>query len=159
MSDLREVRLIGFPLALSARSQEHHEELMREFQLLALDPDAAHSVPHRLVLLIEDLTTSYAGFTDAPNAARDAAYERGDEVIDLTYRVPATVGEAALELNRMLDEADDFCRDSGRLLTLAAPADAAALRHWQLTEFAAQLDGAAPTSWAQWLERHPLPVG
>jgi hypothetical protein len=155
---LREVRLVGFPLAVSARAQEHHEELMREFQLLALDPDPGHGVPQRLVTLVEEMTAAYAGFTDAPNAARDAAHDRGEAVVDLTYWVPQAAGDAATRLDRMLDEADEFCRAGDGLLTLAAPAEAAALRHWQLSEFAAQVGGAEPTPWADWLERHPLPV-
>lgn len=159
MNDLHEVRLLGFPLPLSARSQEHHEELIREFQLLALDADTPHTVPRRLVALVEELTTAYAGFSDAPNSARDAAHARGDETIDLTYRVPASVADACANLDAMLEEADDFCREGDRLLTLATPADAAALRHWQLSEFVNQIGGAEPTPWAEWLARHPLPVG
>jgi hypothetical protein len=158
VNDLREVRLLGFPLALHARSVEHHEELMREFQLLALATHAA-DVPQRLVTLVDELTSSFAGFTDAPAAERDAALDRGEDAIDLTYAVPPTAGDAALRLDRMLEEADEYCRAGDRLLTMAAPADAAALRHWQLTEFAAQLDGAEPTPWAEWLTRHPLPAG
>lgn len=159
MTDLHEVRLLGFPLALHARAQEHHEELMREFQLLALDPAPVQTVPRRLVALVDELVNDYAGFTDAVNAERDAAYDRGDESVDLTYVVPRSVADAATRLDEMLDEADEFCRTGDRLLTLAAPAEAVALRHWQLSEFRAQLDGASPTSWSDWLARNPLPVG
>lgn len=159
MTDLHEVRLLGFPLALHSRAQEHHEELMREFQLLALDESPAHTVPRRLVELVDELVNDYAGFTDAPNAERDAALDRGDESVDLTYVVPRAVAGAAARLDEMLDQADEYCRTGDRLLTLAAPADAAALRHWQLSEFCAQIAGAEPTSWSDWLARHPLPVG
>ena len=159
MNDLREVRLLGFPLRLYARAQEHHEELMREFQLLALDPAPSATVPRRLVSLVEELVNDYAGFTDAPNAERDAALDRGEESVDLTYSVPYSVAGAVARLGVVLDEADEYCRDGDRLLTLAAPPDAAALRHWQLSEFTAQLDGAEPTPWSEWLARHPLPVG
>lgn len=158
MSDLHEVRLLGFPLPLHARAQEHHEELMREFQLLALDPEAAQSVPRRLVDLIDDLMRNYSGFTDTPNATRDEALERGEATVDLTYLVPHEVAGAAARLDAMLDEADAFCRDGDRLLTLAAPADATALRHWQLSEFTNQIAGAAPVAWSDWVARHPVPV-
>lgn len=157
MTDLREVRLLGFPLALHARSVEHHEELMREFQLLALSTPAV-DVPQRLITLIDELTSSFSGFTDTPAAERDAALSRGEDTIDLTYAVPASAGEAAARLDSMLDEADEYCRAGDRLLTMAAPADAAALRHWQLSEFAAQVHGAEPTPWAEWLARNPLPA-
>ena len=157
MTELGEVRLLGFPLAVHRRSQEHYEELMREFQLLALATTAA-DVPHRLVRLVEELTTAFAAFTDAPHAVREAARERGDESVDLVYRVPAGVADAAARLDVMLDEADRYCREGDRLLTMAAPADAVALRHWQLSEFSAQVAGAQPTPWSGWLASHPLPA-
>jgi hypothetical protein len=145
--ELREVRLVGFPLRLHARSTEHHEELIREFQLLSLAPESAHTVPARLVALIDELTTAYAGMTVSPNASRDAALARGDESIDLVYAVTPSVAEACARLDVMLDEADRYCREGDRLLTLAAPSDVVALRRWQLAEFVSQLGGAAPTPW------------
>ena len=157
-TDLREVRLVGFPLALHARSVEHHEELMREFQLLAIDPPTSrpdHEVPQRLIGLIDELTQDYAGFSEAPDAERDAAYERGDESIDLTYQVPAGTTDAVVRLDRMLDEADEFCRAGERLLTLATPPDAAAFRKWYLAEFTAQLAGGSPTPWPEYAAAHP----
>jgi hypothetical protein len=62
------------------------------------------------------------------------------------YRVPLAAGEACVELNAMLDEADEFCRE-GDLLTLATPADQVAFRRWFLGEFVEQLGGGAPTPW------------
>jgi hypothetical protein len=144
---LHEVRLVGFPLALHQRSTEHHEELMREFQLLAIDPEPRKDVPRRLVELVADLTRSYGGLTSGTDAARDAAAARGDETVDLTYRIPAAAAEAAVRLDRMLDEADEFCR-ADQLLTLAAPPETVAFRKWYLNEFPAQVAGASPTPWA-----------
>lgn len=145
--ELREVRLIGFPLALHARASEHHAELLREFQLLALDPARGQDVPGRLVELVGELTGDYGRFTDAPEAARDAAAARGDETVDLVFAVPAEAGPACARLEALLDEADAFCRAGDRLLTLAAPPETVALRRWYLGEFRAQLAGAAPTPW------------
>lgn len=144
--ELREVRLIGFPLRLHQRATEHHAELLREFQLLALDAAAARDVPGRLVDLMAELTETYAAGNAAPDAVRDAALARGDDSVDLTYRVPPSAAEACVRLERMLEEADEFCR-ADRLLTLATPEDAAAFRRWYLGEFAAQLAGAPPTPW------------
>ena len=147
---LREVRLIGYPLALHARSTEHHEELMREFQLLAIDPPTStpgHEVPTRLLDLIAELNSQYAGVSEAPDAERDAAAARGDESVDLVYQVPVDVVVACERLDALLDEADEFCRAGERLLTLATPPDAAALRRWYLGEFRRQLEGHAPTPW------------
>ena len=72
--------------------------------------------------------------------------ERGDEEIDLTFRVPAAVAEATVELAAMLNRADDYCRQ-GALLTLATPDDLVAFRRWYLGEFRAQINGARPTPW------------
>lgn len=138
------VRLLGFPLDVHARATEHHEELMREFQLLALDPD--RDVPRRLAALVDELVTSYGSFGISAAAERDAARARGETTVDLTYHVPSGIGDACLRLDRMLDEADDFCR-TDRLLTLAADPDITAFRRWSLRQFAEQIDGAEPTPW------------
>lgn len=144
--ELHDVRLLAFPLRLHRVATEHHAELMREFQLLALDPEPGKEIPVRLVELMADITASYAGVAEAADAQREAAIARGEESIDLTYRVPAEVAEACVRLERMLAEADEFCR-SEQLLTLATPAEAAAFRRWYLREFVAQLAGAEPTPW------------
>ncbi|HVF06069.1 MAG TPA: hypothetical protein VNA20_14605 [Frankiaceae bacterium] len=145
-SELREVRLVAFPLRLHRVATEHHAELMREFQLLAFDDDPRTEVPARLVELIAELNASYAGVAETADAEREAAIARGDESVDLTYRVPPGAAEACERLERMLAEADEFCR-SEQLLTLATPAEAAAFRRWYLREFVAQLSGAEPTPW------------
>jgi hypothetical protein len=151
VTDLVEVRLVGFPLAIFERAREHHAELMREFQLLALD-ETGRNVPRRLVELVDELTASYGGIGVTAEAERDAALARGDESVDLTYHVPASVGEACVRLDAMLDAADAFCR-SETLLTLAAADDEAAFRRWYLAEFPAQLAGAAPTPWPAFARR------
>ena len=144
MSDLHEVRLLGFPIALHARAVEHHEELMREFQLLALGPS---DVPRRLAALVEEMMASYGSIGLAPAADREAARARGEATVDLTYHVPASITDVCLRLDRMLDEADEFCR-TDRLLTLAAEADLVAFRRWTLGQFVAQVGGAEPTPWS-----------
>lgn len=146
MSDLREVRLVAFPLRVHQRATEHHEELMREFQLLAIAESNGDAVPARLVSLIAELTTSYSGVASAADAERDAALARGEDTLDLVYRVPPEAAEACRRLERMLDEADAFCR-AEQLLTLEAPPEAVAFRRWYLREFPAQLAGAEPTPW------------
>ena len=143
---LVEVRLIGFPLQVHQRATEHHEELMREFQLLAIDPPAGKDVPRRLVDLVGELSATYSSTTAPADAVRDAARARGEETVDLTYYVPPEAAEACVRLERMLDEADEFCR-ADQLLTLAAPEEAVAFRRWYLGEFTAQIAGAAPTPW------------
>lgn len=151
MTDMMEVRLLDVSLVDYQRSTEHHDELVREFALInearreAIREGAAE-VPARLLALIDDLTARFAAFSAGPTAALRAALERGDERIDLLYTVPTAVGPAAEELNRLLDEADEFCR-AGDLLTLASPPGTAAFRRWFLDQFGAQIAGAPPTPW------------
>ncbi|MDP9241005.1 MAG: hypothetical protein M3O55_10285, partial [Actinomycetota bacterium] len=115
------VQLLNFPLVDYRRSLEHGTELMREFTLIAMSQrdDESRPLPARLVQLVEALTRDYAGMTDAADAQRDEALEAGLESVDLTYHVPAGVAAASRDLAALLDEADEYCRDGGALLTLA----------------------------------------
>ena len=150
MTALVDVRLVNLSLVAYRRASEHHDELLREFALITEGRrdcgDAAAAVPVRLLALIDDLNARFSAFTAEPTAALRDAVDRGDEHIDLVYRVPADVGPAAEQFNDLLDEADQFCR-AGDLLTLATPPDAAAFRRWFLEEFASQTAGAEPTPW------------
>lgn len=153
MSDhLCEVRLLGFPLPIYAEAQEHHADLMREFSLIALG-EQQHSdptVPVRLLELVNQLTQDFAGATSDADRQRDAALTVGAESVDLTYRVPPAAAEASRALGAILDEADEFCRTGGALLTLATPAEARRFREWYLQEFVDQVAGAAPTPWPEY---------
>lgn len=146
--DLVEIRILGFPLDVWARSSEHFAGLQREFALLSMPGGHGPEVPQRLLDLVASLTDRFATLTAASNDLRDAAAARGDEsVAELVYQVPAAVAEASLELARMLDLADEFCRDGDLLLTLATPPESLAFRRWFLGEFVAQANGMAPLPW------------
>jgi hypothetical protein len=148
-ADLVEVRLLRFPLQLWARAREHHDELMREFALLALSSEPVRDdVPVRLQALIDALGRRYGPAVEASNAERDQAWSRGDTTCDLVYQVPRSARHACLQLSALLDEADRFCRAGDKLLTLAAPPDVLAFRRWYLDEFVRQIDGRDPTPWA-----------
>lgn len=153
--DVVAVRLLELPLRLYERAREHHEELVRELALLTLAPAAhqgghegGHEVPQRLLRLVRELTESYSGTTTAADAVRDAALERGDRQVDLSYEVPRSAAQALRRLRAMLDEADEFCRQGEHLLTLAAAPDVARFRRWYFSEFLRQIEqGLAPTPW------------
>ncbi len=140
------VRLLDFPLAVHKRAQEHHEELIREFALLALSSEGT-DVPVRLRALVEKLTRQYGMSSEAANAVRDAAFDRGEQQVDLEYQVPRSIRAGAEALGALLDEADEYCRTGDRLLTLASPPEAVAFRKWYLAEFNRQLDGQPPIAW------------
>jgi hypothetical protein len=143
------VRLLRFPLQVYVRALEHGNELMREFTLIAMSQAYGDTppLPHRLVQLIEALTHEYSGVTDEADAQRDEAVDAGLESTDLMYLVPPSVGAASRALGALLDEADDYCRQGGTLLTLATPPEAKRFRDWYLGEFTRQVTGAEPIPW------------
>ena len=144
------VRILDLPLAVYCRASEHQDDLVREFTLVALDPDTIESrrtVPESFLALVDAIGRRYAGATSATDAVRDAAIARGADRVDLDYLVPAAVAPVCIELGAMLDLADEFCR-SEHLLTLETPPLARRFRDWFLGEFVAQINGAAPTPWS-----------
>lgn len=154
-----EVRLVRLPLAVQARAQEQHAELMREFALLTLEQPPSgdgHRVPERLLALIENLKQQYAGIGAGAEAEIDAAVQRGDSSVDLVYQVPASVADACDGLAATLDDADAFCRAGKELLTLAAEDDLVAFRHWYLGEFTRQIHGEQPLSWPEYARQQGI---
>jgi anti-sigma B factor antagonist len=150
--ELVEVRLLGLPVAIHDEADQHMQALNREFELIRRSEQDTSIVPHRLQSLIDELDGRFGGFGDEPSAALAAAVERGDKAIDLTYRLPAPVGEAARSLGELLDEADAYCQAGEHLLTLVTPPECLRYRHWFLREFERQAQGLDPTPWAAFLE-------
>ncbi|MHB2023344.1 MAG: hypothetical protein ACYCO3_08450 [Mycobacteriales bacterium] len=152
--ELVEVRLLGLPVRLHRQAQEHADELIREFTLIAeqlSDEPAAetHSVPPRLVELVAQLTHRYAAFTDETEQRLARAERTGEGAIDLVLRLPPSAAAAARTLDGLLDEADAYCRQGQHLLTLAPAPESLRYRRWYLGQVAAQIDGARPTPWPQ----------
>ncbi len=151
--DLVEVRLLAVDLADLHDAEAHHDELFREFALIASsEPSPGHEVPGRLLALIDELTDRFAGFTSGPQADLAVAAERGDKEADVAFQVPRQIDEAVLRLTDLLTAADDYCRH-GDLLTLAPPPEAVVFRNWYLGEFVAQCRGADPTPWPEYRAR------
>jgi hypothetical protein len=148
---IHEVRLLGLPVDLLIASRERHDELMREFALLALGGASGGDVPARLVEITQILGVRYGGAAARPDEEVDAAAARGDETIDLTYRVPAHVVNAADTLDKLMAEADEFCRQE-QLLTLARSELMVTFAAWYLDEFRRQIAGADPKPWTGPLE-------
>jgi hypothetical protein len=150
------VRLLGLPVQVQARAQEHSDELVRELTLVGeqMRQQGNHGdLPARLVTLVEQLTAEYSGFTgDQEQALTDAA-SAGRPTVDLTYRIPPSTSAAARALEDILDEADEYCRAGKHLLTLPTPPDLVTYRHWFLDQFVDQISGAEPVSWAEYLEK------
>lgn len=142
------IRIVDMDLDDYRESQAHHDELFREFTLIASSSEDGAIVPKRLLVLIDELTEQFAGFTQGPNELLADAIARREQQIDLEFSLPSSVRDAAVRLRDLLTEADEYCR-SGDLLTLATPEPAVRFRNWYLDEFVRQIDGEAPRSWPE----------
>lgn len=148
-----EVRLVGFPVGIYAKAQQHLEGLLREFQLMAQglehNPERADELPPRLLRLISELRANYAADVADAEARIESAVSAGAEVIDeVVFRVPRRAGEAARHLGGLLNEADEYCAAGRHLFTLATPPEHRRFRDWYLGEFVRQAAGEPPISWA-----------
>lgn len=148
-SAVRDVRIVQLPVDLQARAEQWHDDLMREFALIDLQEGNGQSVPARLLALVVELRSKYSSFGESARQELDAARQRGEQSLDVTYTMPAGAADEVANFDRLLDEADSFCR-SGDLLTLAAPPELAAFRRWFLREFIVQLRGGEPTPWPRY---------
>jgi hypothetical protein len=145
--ELVEVRLLGLPLQVWQRTQEHVDGLLREFALITQDDEVKAATPGRLRALVQELSAGFGSFSEAQVIEMQAALARGECEIDLTYLVPPAAASAAQQLGDMLDEADEYCRRGDHLLTLATPHEELRFRRWFISEFVDQLGGAPPTPW------------
>jgi hypothetical protein len=150
-ASLVEVHLHALPVPLAARSQQHFEELMREFLLIAdghQHRPSDHEVPARLMALVQTLVQQFGAVAGPAEERLADAIDRGDQVIDdHVLEVPPEAGPAAQTLGDLIDEADEYCRRGEHLLTLATPADCVAYRHWYLDQVITQIRGATPIPW------------
>ena len=149
---LHPVVLLQLPVQVWAASQEHHDELLREFALMTAGLEdregEAAPVPVRLLRLVEQLTASFAGSSDEQEARLFAAAARGDEVMDvLEFALPEAAGPACVQLEQLLDEADAYCRSGQHLLTLSTPDELRVFRSWYLGQVREQLAGVPAEPW------------
>jgi len=141
------VELLDLPVRLLAATREHHDDLMREFRLLALaGQPAGTDVPARLLDLTQTLGVRYATARSRPDAEVDRALEQGLDTIDLAYEVPPAVVDSARRLEAMMSEADGLCR-SAKLITLARTPVMVRFATWYLAQFTDQIAGLPATGW------------
>ena len=154
--ELATVRLLGLPVRLQARAQEHADELTRELMLIGeqMRQQGNHAgLPARLVALVDELSGQYSGFTVDQEQQLADAIATGVETIDLVYQVPASVADAAQALGDILAEADEYCRAGEHLLTLPTPPDLVRYREWFLDQFVQQVAGEDPVPFARYRGR------
>lgn len=148
------VYLLGVPVRLQHKGQQHNDELTREMTLIAeqlrRQQRPGRAFPTRLVELVNSLARQYAGVSDEQNRQLEEARASGVETLDLTYQLPASAVDAVRALGHMLDEADEYCREGKHLLTLAAPPELVTYRHWFLSQFTDQAAGRPPVRWSDY---------
>lgn len=142
--DVVTVVLRDVPLLIWQRASEHHDELMREMALLALDADGPE-LPQRLTELVHLLGQQYGAATARPDDTREEALAAGLDRTDLSYEVPRSAGADAATMRAILDEAEEYCRDV--LLTLAQPQVQSDFARWYVEEFVRQCAGEPPQPW------------
>lgn len=144
-----QVHLIGIPVEIWKRASAHQEGLRREFEILvSREPD--QQLPRVLIELIDDLRTRFNQQRDQSLEPLLVAAEKGESSVDVTIDLPKDAAASLRELSEMLDAADDFCREGGRLLTQVTPPDLLRFRHWFLGEILSQLEeGRSPRSWQE----------
>ena len=153
------VELLGLPVRVLAAAREHHDDLMREFRLLALaGPPTGDGVPARLVELTRTLGVRFGGASARPDEEVDRALESGVDTVDLAYRVPPTIVAGAVQLEALMSEADEFCR-SAQLITLARTPVVARFGRWYLAQFVDQIRATRPPAGTARSTRSALPGG
>jgi anti-sigma regulatory factor (Ser/Thr protein kinase) len=143
------VRLVGCPVRLSQRQDEHLDELIRELQLI----DADRENPRSRVLALE-----LQGLLSGPEHARHTgrrmaqqAAESGAEYVDVEMAMPPGFGAEVRKLDEAVKAADVLCEEM-RLLTLASSAELRTFRAWMTAQITGQLErGAEPVSWNDWV--------
>ena len=147
-----EAVLVGFPLRVWHRQQEYTHDLLREFQLLtsargAVGDADPPDVPARLLAVADEFVSKYGSYSTRIAEDRESALRRGEVAIDSTVPLPAETPALVASVRDLLVDVEDYCR-RGRLLTLSAPGDVAALREWTLSEMLRQFEGQPPTPWS-----------
>lgn len=153
-----EIHLIGVPIEKWARWHSHHDTIRRELEVLLTS--------RRVDLPVERMTTYVdvlgrrVGDFYAPvmEDLRGALHRQQASVNVRTQVHPGTATEAR-NLDSLLDEINDFCRDEESLITVATPLDLVSFRSWFLGEFVRQVQGAPPGSWLEHSRKVGSPSG
>ena len=152
-----EVRLREYPVALGIRQQMRTADLMREFQLLALDGKHGPGGGHTPDLLLHFAATMYESFgaeLEAPRLQLERAHAAGDAVTELRFPLVAQTPTALLGYARLMEDADAFCA-SGLLIYVDPDPEVYALRRWTVEEFMRQFHGHEPRAWAAAVDHQP----
>jgi hypothetical protein len=150
MTQMHDVALLDFPVGRYLHMQQHHDAMLREFSLIALDTSEDTSVPRRLVGLAKEMFDRYGDAAGPFRRGVAEAVDRGDVVTSLHLRIPYETLRWTEDFLLLFEEADEFCR-KGQLLTPPSPPEVVEFRGWLVGELIRQIrDGAPPTHY--WTE-------
>lgn len=145
------VRLVGCPVDLVVRQDQHLDELVRELQLLAADEESERS---------QDLAAELGELLGGPAHARhlgrrtaQEAAEAGLVEVDIEMVLPHDAAPVMQRVQELVAAADRLCEQE-LLLTLRPSAEVRALRSWMTEQVVGQLLESRPAeSWPTWRRR------
>ena len=145
------VTLVGCPVGLSLRQDQHLDELVRELTLIHVgQDDDSVELGHRL----EAILRAPAHARDAGRRQAKAAQARGEAFVNVEMAMPRQFSHEVRKLDEAVRAADVLCEEA-RLLTLASPPEMRDFRDWMTAQIVGQIeDDAEPVSWLDWVSRH-----
>jgi anti-anti-sigma factor len=146
--DSYRVELVGLPLDVHRRANQHAEALRRELALVA-HARTPGEAPMRLYELGVELGPIYVGLNSGADQRLQDAAASTAESIDLEYLVPERAAGDLQRLSDLCDELDRYCVDR-ELLTVVTPPEGVAYRRWWMGEIIEQVrDRRAPRPWSE----------
>jgi anti-sigma regulatory factor (Ser/Thr protein kinase) len=145
------VQMVGCPVELSLRQDQHLDELVRELQLISIEDNPSS---RELAAQLQDLLRGPAAARHTGRRVAQGAAAAGLESIDIEMAMPREFGAEVEKLQEAVRRADRLCAEM-QLLTLASTPELQALRGWMTEQVSGQLrDDAEPEPWPVWLARH-----
>ncbi len=146
----RTTRMLQCPVRLALRIDQQLDDLVRELQLIAADPQG--NPPARVTRLLDYLSGAAFARHTGRRIAQEAA-AAGLEHVDIEMTMPRAMSPGVRDLLDYAREADQVCRRFG-LLTQASTPEMDSLREWFTECMVGQLEhDADPVTYADWLAR------
>lgn len=137
------------PLAKLDETAAHYDSVLREFHLvLEREPSAKAAVPGRLISLMNELTR-FGPLMTSVEQDLERGRESGADRVDVRLDLPVGIGQMAVRLDNLLDEADAYCAAGVELLSLEPAPGIVNVRKWLIGELARQAEGHAPVPWPE----------
>ena len=145
--------MVGCPVLLSLRQDQHLDELVRELQLISIEDNPGS---RELAAQLQHLLEGPAAARHTGRRVTQDAAAAGLDSIDLEMAMPREFSGEVEKLQESVLRADRLCEEM-QLLTLASTSDLQALRAWMTEQIVAQLrERAEPEPWPAWVARRRL---